>query len=57
MQQSGSKPVSLIQLQQALEMPSIEVWLGLLLGEQEPYEWKTGGDFYHDARNLFLIAA
>lgn len=54
MQQSGSKPVSLLHLQQALELPLIEIWLGLLLGEQEQYQWEAGGEFYHDAGELWL---
>lgn len=35
MQQSDSKAISLMQLQRTLEIPLIEIWLGLLLGEQE----------------------
>lgn len=45
MQQHNGKAVSLMQLHQALEIPLIEVWLGLLLGEQEQYQWETGGEF------------
>ena len=44
-----------MQLQQALEVPLIEIWLGLLLGEQEQYQWETSGNFYHDARGILLI--
>jgi hypothetical protein len=55
MQHSGSKAVSLLQLQQALGLPMIEIWLGLLLGEQGQYQWKTGGEFYHDVRDIWLI--
>lgn len=55
MQHSDSKAVSLMQLQQALGLPLIEVWLGLLLGEQEQYRWETGEEFYHDAGKLWLI--
>ena len=54
MQQSDSKPISLLQLQQALEMPLIEIWLGLLLGEQEQYQWEASREFYHDAGELWL---
>lgn len=54
MQQHSEQAVSLMQLQQALEIPLIEVWLGLLLGEQEQYEWETGREFYHDAGKLWL---
>ncbi len=55
MEKSDSKAVSLIQLQQALGLPLIEVWLGLLLGEQEQYQWKTSGGFYNEAGKLWLI--
>lgn len=54
MQQSDSTAVSLLQLQRALGLPLIEVWLGLLLAEQEQYEWETGEEFYHDAGRLWL---
>lgn len=57
MQQSDFKSVSLLQLQQALEMPIIEIWLSLLLGEQEQYQWETSGEFYHDERDIWLFAA
>jgi hypothetical protein len=57
MQQSDSKAVSLMQLQRVLEMPLIEIWLGLLLGEQEQYQWETSGEFYHEAREIFLVAS
>lgn len=56
MQHSGSKAVSLLQLQQALGLPMIEIWLGLLLGEKEHYQWETGGEFYNDAQDILLIA-
>ncbi|WP_250123522.1 hypothetical protein [Chroococcidiopsis sp. CCMEE 29] len=46
MKHSGSKAVYLIQLQQALGMSLIEVWLGLLLGEQKQYQWKEHEDDY-----------
>ena len=39
-----SQAVSLIELQQGLAMPVVEVWLGLLLGGQ--YELEQCGDFY-----------
>jgi len=54
MQQSNRKVVSLMQLQQALEMPLIVIWLCLLLGGIEQYQWQTGGEFYHDAGELWL---
>jgi hypothetical protein len=57
MQQHSGKTVSLLQLQRALEIPLIEVWLGLLLGEQEQYQWETGGEFYSEAREIFLVAS
>lgn len=38
--------VSLIHLQQALGMPMVEVWLGLLLAGQDEYELEQRGDFY-----------
>lgn len=54
MQQHSGKAVSLVQLQRTLGMPLIEIWLGLLLGEQEQYQWKTGGEFYSEAREIWL---
>jgi len=57
MQQSNREPVSLLQLQQALGMPLIEVWLGLLLGEQEQYQWETGEEFYNKSQDILLIAS
>jgi hypothetical protein len=56
MQHSGSKPVSLLQLQQALGMPLIEVWLGLLLGEQKQYQWEIGEEFYNEVGEIRLIS-
>lgn len=56
MQESDSKVVSLLQLQQALGMPMIEIWLGLLLGGQEQYQWKMGENFYNDAQDVLLFA-
>ena len=57
MQHSGSKTVSLLQLQQTLAMPLIEVWLGLLLEEQGQYQWEASEEFYHDAGKLLLTKA
>ena len=54
MQHSNRKPVSLLQLQQALKMPIIEIWLGLLLAGQEQYQWETSRDFYHAPGKLWL---
>ena len=56
-QHSGSKPVSLLQLQQALEIPMIEIWLGLLLGGQEQYQWEIGEEFYNEPRKIFLVTS
>lgn len=50
------QPVSLIQLQQALEIPLVEVWLGLLVGEHEQYQWETSGEFCSDAQDIWLFA-
>jgi len=45
-QKCDGEAVSLIQLQQALGMPLVEVWLGLLLAEQGQYSLEQRGDFY-----------
>ncbi|MCC5654885.1 hypothetical protein LC609_35010 [Nostoc sp. XA013] len=37
--------ISLVKLQRALEMPMVEVWLGLLLGG---FTLEQRGDFYHN---------
>lgn len=42
---SSTEPVPLLQLQQDLGMPLVEVWLGLL-HNQESYQLKQCGDFY-----------
>lgn len=55
-QQSNGKAVSLLQLQQVLGLPLIELWLGLLLGEQELYQWETSGEFYSKPQDILLIA-
>jgi hypothetical protein len=52
MQQSDGKAVSLLHLQEALGMPLIEVWLCLLLGEQEQYQWETGEEFYNKSQDI-----
>lgn len=57
MQQSGGEAVSLLQLQQALGLPLIEIWLGLLLGEQEQYQWEMGEEFYNETGQIWLIAS
>ena len=43
---SNTDSVSLLQLQQELGMPLVEVWLGMLLGGQDQYQWEQHGDFY-----------
>lgn len=44
-QNNPGEAISLVQLQQELGMPLVEVWLGLLLSHQQ-YEWEQQGDFY-----------
>ena len=51
--QQGGKKVSLLQLQQALGMPLVEVWLGLL-HSPTPYQWEGQGEFYRDARDFWI---
>jgi hypothetical protein len=53
-QRSGGETVSLHQLQQALGIPRVEIWLGLLLSSQHQYDWETRGDFYSDAHSILL---
>ena len=43
---STTESVSLLHLQQELAMPLVEVWLGMLLGGQDLYQWEQHGDFY-----------
>ena len=43
---SSTESVSLLHLQQELAMPLVEVWLGMLLGGQDLYQWEQHGDFY-----------
>jgi hypothetical protein len=45
--------VSLLQLQQALDMPLVEVWLGLL-HSPTPYHWDGQGEFYRDAGDFWI---
>lgn len=54
MQQCGTEKVSLFGLQQALGMPLVEVWLGLLLSKEHSYEWEKSGDFYDDATKVWI---
>ncbi len=51
--QQGSKKVSLWQLQQALGMPLVEIWLGLL-HSPTPYQWESTGEFYRDAGDFWI---
>ncbi len=51
-QHQGAK-VSLWQLQQALGMPLVEVWLGLL-HSPTPQQWEGQGEFYRDAHDIWI---
>ena len=51
-QHQGEK-VSLRQLQQSLDMPLVEVWLGLL-HSPTPYQWEGQGEFYREARDVWI---
>lgn len=53
MQQHQGDKVSLLQLQQALDMPLVEVWLGLL-HSPTPYQWDRQGEFYREARDIWI---
>ena len=53
-QHSQGSTISLLTLQQALEKPLVEVWLGLLLSNQQHYEWKLQGDFYSNTEDILL---
>jgi hypothetical protein len=53
-QQCNGEAISLLQLQQALGMPLVDIWLGLLLSQEQQYEWETGGDFYPEAGQIWL---
>ena len=53
-QHSGGEAVSLHKLQQALGMPKVEIWLGLLLSPVHQYDWERSGDFYSDAKEILL---
>jgi hypothetical protein len=52
-QHHGEK-VSLEQLQQVLNMPLVEIWLGLLHSPM-PCHWDGTGDFYRDARDFWVF--
>ena len=51
-QHQGEK-ISLWQLQQALGMPLVEVWLGLL-HSPTPYQWDRQGEFYQEVRDFWI---
>ncbi len=53
--QHQEQKVSLWQLQQALGMPLVEVWLGLL-HSPTLYQWDDTGEFYRDARDFWIIS-
>lgn len=53
MQQHDYEAISLLDLQQALGMPLVEVWLGLLLSPHQ-YEWEIQGGFYSVPNQIFL---
>lgn len=46
--------VSLTKLHQALEMPLVNVWLGLLLSPVHQYNWETSKEFYLYAGEILL---
>jgi hypothetical protein len=47
----GKEEVKLIELQKALSMPMIEIWMGLLLGD---YRLEQRGDFY-ETKNVWVL--
>ena len=51
--QQGGEKASLLQIQQALGMPLVEVWLGLL-HSPTPYQWDRQGEFYREARDFWI---
>lgn len=53
MHQHQGQKVYLWQLQQALGMPLVEVWLGLL-HSQAQYQWEGQGEFYREARDVWV---
>ncbi|WP_009630271.1 hypothetical protein [Synechocystis sp. PCC 7509] len=52
-EQHHGKKVSLEQLQQALGMPLVEIWLGLLHSPTS-YSWDGQGEFYREARDFWI---
>lgn len=53
MQQYKSEKVSLWQLHQALNMPLVEVWLGLLYSPYT-YQWSGVGEFYRNVQDIWI---
>lgn len=53
MQQHKGQKVSLWQLQQALGMSLVEVWLGLL-HSPTPCQWDGHGEFYRDGQDIWI---
>ena len=51
-QHHGEK-VSLWQLQQTLDMPLVEVWLGML-HSPTLYQWDGTGEFYRDVKDFWI---
>ncbi len=51
--QHQSEKVSLLQLQQLLGMPLVEVWLGLL-HSPTPYQWDGQGEFYREVGDVWI---
>ena len=52
-EQHRGEKISLLQLQQSLGMPLVEVWLGLL-HSTTPYQWDGTGQFYQEARDFWI---
>ncbi len=52
-EQHRGEKISLLQLQQALGMPLVEVWLGLL-HSPTPQQWEGTGEFYREARDVWI---
>ena len=52
---SSTEAVSLLHLHQELGMPLVEVWLGMLLGGQDQYQWEQHGDFYDYPGTVFVL--
>jgi hypothetical protein len=52
-EQHRGEKVSRLQLQQALSMPLVEVWLGLL-HSPTPYHWDGQVEFYKDTGDIWI---